>query len=208
LRIVSFNVKGFHSNGNYFNELIDKYDIILLQEHWLFNFEKELLKQYHPEFLTFTRQVDDEDPLSPLCRPREHGGIAIMYRKSMSSKISQLLDEDNRIQAIEISTTDDPICLINVYLPSRGSDQGHNLYRAALDTLREMMFKYQSTDTIIIAGDFNASFIRHYKDTQNNLFKNFCQEMQLRLPHDYPTTHTYHQGDMTSQIDYILLKEL
>ena len=44
--------------------------------------------------------------------------------------------------------------------------------------------------------------------TQGHLFKNFCQEMQLRLPHDYPTTHTYHQGDMTSQIDCILLKEL
>ena len=32
--------------------------------------------------------------------------------------------------------------------------------------------------------------------------------MQLKLPHDYPITHTYHQGNMTSQIDYILLKEL
>ena len=74
--------------------------------------------------------------------------------------------------------------------------------------LREMKFKYQSTHTIIIAGDFSASFIRHYKDTQDDLFKHFCQEMQLKLPHDYPTTHTYHQGDMTSQIDYILLKEL
>jgi len=68
----------------------------------------------------------------------------------MSSKISQLLDGDNRIQAIEISTTDDPICLINVYLPSRGSDQGHILYRAGLDTLREMMFKYQSTHTVMV----------------------------------------------------------
>jgi endonuclease/exonuclease/phosphatase (EEP) superfamily protein YafD len=109
----------------------------------------------------------------------------------MSSKFSQLSDEDNRIQAIEISTRDDPIYLTNVYLPPRGSDQGHNLYRAALATLREMIFKYQSTYTIIIAGDFNASFIRHYKDTRDDLFKSFGQEMQLKLPHDYPTTHTY-----------------
>ena len=65
----------------------------------------------------------------------------------MSSKFSQLPDGDNRIKTLEISTTDDPIYLINVYLPPRGSDQGHNLYRTALDTLIEIMFKYQSTLT-------------------------------------------------------------
>ncbi|CAC5407691.1 unnamed protein product [Mytilus coruscus] len=47
LRILSFNIKGFNSNKNYLNELLDKHDIILLQERWLFNYEKELLKQHH-----------------------------------------------------------------------------------------------------------------------------------------------------------------
>ncbi|CAG2197511.1 unnamed protein product [Mytilus edulis] len=164
LRIVTFNIKGFNSNKNYFNELLDIHDIILLQEHWLFNYEKEQLKQHHTDFLTFSRHVDDDEPMSPIGRPRGYGGIAILYRKSMSSMFSQLPDGNNRVQAIEISTTGNPTCLINVYLPSRGTDSGHDAYRAALDTLKEIILKYQDTHSIMIAGDFNASFIRHYKD--------------------------------------------
>ncbi|VDI29632.1 Hypothetical predicted protein [Mytilus galloprovincialis] len=124
----------------------------------------------------------------------------------MSTMFSQLPDGDNRIQAIEISTTKDPICLINVYLPSRGTDKGHDAYRAALDILKELLLKYQRTHSIIIAGDFNASFHRQYKDTQDELFKNFCKENQIELPSNYPIDHTYHQGDSKSQIDYILTK--
>ena len=108
---------------------------------------------------------------------------------------SQLPDGDNRIQAIEISTTKKPICLINVYLPSRGTDKGHDAYRAALDILKELLLKYQITHSIIIAGDFNASFHRHYKDSQDELFKNFCTDNQIVLPSNYPIDHTYHQGD-------------
>ncbi|VDI34484.1 Hypothetical predicted protein [Mytilus galloprovincialis] len=85
-------------------------------------------------------------------------------------------DGNNRVQAIEISTAGNPICLINVYLPSRGTDSGHDAYRAALDTLKEIILKYQETHSIIIAGDFNASFIRHYKDSQDELSKQFCKE--------------------------------
>ncbi|VDI00795.1 Hypothetical predicted protein [Mytilus galloprovincialis] len=186
LRIVSFNIKGFNSNKNYFDEILDKHDIVLIQEHWLFNYEKELLKQHHSDLITFSRQIDDNEPLSPISRPRGHGGIAILYRKSMSTMFSQLPDGDNRIQAIEISTTKDPICLINVYLPSRGTDKGHDAYRAALDILKELLLKYQRTHSIIIAGDFNASFHRQYKDTQDELFKNFCKENQIELPSNYP----------------------
>ncbi|VDI32110.1 Hypothetical predicted protein [Mytilus galloprovincialis] len=198
--------RSFNSNKNYFDEILDKHDIVLIQEHWLFNYEKELLKQHHSDFITFSRQIDDNEPLSPISRPRGHGGIAILYRKSMSTMFSQLPDGDNRIQAIEISTTKDPICLINVYLPSRGTDKGHDAYRAALDILKELLLKYQRTHSIIIAGDFNASFHRQYKDTQDELFKNFCKENQIELPSNYPIDHTYHQGDSKSQIDYILTK--
>ncbi|CAG2212379.1 unnamed protein product [Mytilus edulis] len=203
LRIVSFNIKGFK---NYFDELLDKHDIVLIQEHWLFNYEKELLKQHHSDFITFSRQIDDNEPLSPISRPRGHGGIAILYRKSMSTMFSQLPDGDNRIQAIEISITKDPICLINVYLPSRGTDKGHVAFRAALDILKELLLKYQRTHSIIIAGDFNASFHRQYKYTQDELFINFCKDNQIVVTSNCPIDHTYHQGDSKSQIDFILTK--
>ncbi|CAG2225453.1 unnamed protein product [Mytilus edulis] len=183
-----------HDSHQKFIPLIDSsattnniHDIILLQEHWLFNYEKEHLKQHHTDFLTFSRHVDDDEPMSPIGRPRGYGGIAILYRKSMSSMFSQLPDGNNRVQAIEIATTGNPTCLINVYLPSRGTDSGHDAYRAALDTLKEIILK-------------------HYKDPQDELFKQFCKENGLELPAKYPTDHTYFQGTSRSQIDYILIK--
>ncbi|VDI33131.1 Hypothetical predicted protein, partial [Mytilus galloprovincialis] len=119
LRIVSFNNKGFISNKKSLNELLDKHDIILLQEHWLFNYEKEQLKQHHSDFLTFSRHIDDDEPMCPIGRPRGHGGIAILYRKSMSSLFSHHPDGNNRVEAIEISTIRNSTCLFDVYLSSR-----------------------------------------------------------------------------------------
>ncbi|VDI54908.1 Hypothetical predicted protein [Mytilus galloprovincialis] len=115
--------------------------------------------------------------MSPIGRPRGYGGIAILYRKSVSSMFSQLPDGNNKVQAIEISTTGNPTCLINVYHPSRGTDSGHDAYRAALDNLKEIILKYQDTHSIMIAGDFNASFIIHYKDPQDELLNNFVKRM-------------------------------
>ncbi|CAC5367014.1 unnamed protein product [Mytilus coruscus] len=96
--------------------------------------------------------------------------------------------------------------VINVYLSSRGTDKKHDAFRSALDILKELLLKYQRTHSITIAGDFNASFHRQYKETQDELFKNFCKDNQIVLPSNYSIDHTYHQGDSKSQIDYILTK--
>ena len=42
LSLATFNIKGFQSNQNYYNGLLQKFDIFLLQEHWLFNFEQDI----------------------------------------------------------------------------------------------------------------------------------------------------------------------
>lgn len=76
-----------------------------------------------------------------------------------------------------------------------------------METLREIIWKYENTHTIIVAGDFNASFVRQYKYPQDDLFKSFCIDMGLTKPANYPALHTYHQGQTSSQIDYILVKK-
>ncbi|CAC5417305.1 unnamed protein product [Mytilus coruscus] len=93
-------------------------------------------------------------------------------------------------------------------LSPQGTDKRHDAYRASLDSLKEIILKYQETHSIVIAGDINASFIRHYKDSQDELFKQFCKENQKELPVKYQTDHTYFQGESRSQIDYILVKSI
>ena len=113
MSLATFNIKGFQSNRNDYNELLQKFDILLLQEHWLFNFEQDILKQYQTDFTSFTRHVDDFDPISPISRPRGYGGIAVIYKKTLSPSITHLPDGDQIIQAIEIITNEKLICLVS-----------------------------------------------------------------------------------------------
>ncbi|CAC5425410.1 unnamed protein product [Mytilus coruscus] len=123
LRIVSFNIKGFNSNRNHFDELLDKHDIVLLQEHWLFNYEKELLKQHHSDFITFQ---DKLMIMNPYPQPVDQKDMDVLQycTESPCRPCSLNFLMEYRIQA----TTKDPICLINVYLPSRGTDKGHGAF--------------------------------------------------------------------------------
>jgi hypothetical protein len=61
-----------------------------------------------------SQSSDDFDPISPISRPRGYGGIAVVYKKTLSPSITQLPDGDHRIQVIEIITNDKSICLVNV----------------------------------------------------------------------------------------------
>ena len=150
---------------NYFRNLIYSYYKNIGYLTWARNIKAV----YHTDFTAFTRHVNDFDPISPISRPRGYGGIAVVYKKTLSPSITQLPDGDHRIQAIEIITNDKSICLVNIYLPARGTTTGQELYRCVLDTLREIIWKYENTRTIIVAGDFNASFLRQYRDPQDDL---------------------------------------
>jgi hypothetical protein len=55
---------------------------------------------YHTDFTAFTRHVNDFDPISPISRPRGYGGIAVVYKKTLSPSITQLPDGDHRIPTI------------------------------------------------------------------------------------------------------------
>ncbi len=72
--------KGVTGNKLYLDEIVKKADIICLQEHWLYNFEKKTLDNID-QFTAFTRCIDDTVPISPVQRPRGYGGIAILIKK-------------------------------------------------------------------------------------------------------------------------------
>ncbi|OWF36974.1 hypothetical protein KP79_PYT25907 [Mizuhopecten yessoensis] len=62
-------------------------------------------------------------------------------------------DGGNRIIVIQINTTSNPLCLVNVYMPS-SSDMSE--YRDTLGQLQEILDKYSMSHSVIIAGDMNA----------------------------------------------------
>ena len=80
LNILSFNIEGIRSNAPYLHEILDKFNIICLQEHWLWDFEKNDISKLLPKFNYFIRSVDSDFPRTHYVRSRGYGGILIAWK--------------------------------------------------------------------------------------------------------------------------------
>lgn len=98
-RVATFNIENFYTNKLYLDALMKTYRIIALQEHWLYNFEQKEIVAFCAErnFNVAIKSVDDDDPLSPHCRPRGMGGVALMLDREIDSRMKIVLDGGRRI---------------------------------------------------------------------------------------------------------------
>ena len=96
---MALSIENFHTNKLYLKELMDHYEIICLQEHWLYNFEQLILDKFCAEnnFDSFIKSVDDLVPISPLQRPRGKEGVAILWRDNIAKNITKIPDGSSRI---------------------------------------------------------------------------------------------------------------
>ena len=90
-------------------KLLKTVDILCIQEHWLFNFELDLLNSISNTHRCCSKAVDDNDPVSPIGPPRGYGGVGIFYRKDWNLKILEIPSGGSRVSVIEI-------CAINPLL--------------------------------------------------------------------------------------------
>ena len=94
-------------------------DIFLIQEHWLFDFQLNLLNEIHPKIYGFRKAVDSKDPITPVSLPRGYGGTGILWCKEINNIVNPLEIGNDRICCIEILGTT-KLLLISVYLPCKG----------------------------------------------------------------------------------------
>ncbi|CAG2242256.1 unnamed protein product [Mytilus edulis] len=90
LRILDFNCKNILTCGPLFKELESKIDIFLLQEHWLYDCQLNLLQELHSDFTGTGKAVDSNDPIQPLHMPRGYGGVAILWKKNLDKLVTTL----------------------------------------------------------------------------------------------------------------------
>ena len=104
---------------------------------------------------------------------------------------------------MEIDVKPRKICLINVYLPTRGSSDCDITFQAALDEVHEIMEKFVSSHKIL-TGDFNTSLHRQENCRRDRMLKSFLEEHGLSLSDNCPVQPTYmHKStSVSSQIDY------
>jgi hypothetical protein len=74
--------------------MINRMDICMIQEHWLFNCQIQLLNEIHENLNGIGKYVDDNDPLQPIQMPRGYGGTGILWKKELDHLIN-VIDEMN-----------------------------------------------------------------------------------------------------------------
>ncbi|CAC5380223.1 unnamed protein product [Mytilus coruscus] len=92
LDILSFNCKIIKTSGQFFQEIQKSADVLLIQEHWLFHFELELLKELHPNIVGVGKALDSDDPKAASHMPIGYGELNCEPSKRLIDVSSNVSD--------------------------------------------------------------------------------------------------------------------
>ncbi|XP_063411607.1 uncharacterized protein LOC134694525 [Mytilus trossulus] len=190
----------------YLSMLEKRADIIMLQEHWLHNREKQALQEFLTDFLCLVKCFDDDKTSDPTERRRGHAGVAICVNKTLQNLVELLPDGCNRVIAIRLNIKQ-PLVLICVYMPTRGGNITIEDFKSVLDELSEIIEKYLPTSDIIIGGDMNASLHRNERKIPRDIvFDEFLKSNGLSIPSTCKKQSTFFHFNNRdeSQIDYFV----
>ena len=208
LSIVSCNIEGVKNNMVYFQKICKNFDIICIQEHWLYEFQSHEMAQYVPDKDIFTCCSDYSDPLLGFNLPKGKGRVSILWPKQLTSKVKRLNEGNERVIAIEIKGQED-ICIVNVYMPTNNSSTNSHLeYSECLDILHGIVMKYRQSHKLVICGDFNGTLLdpRPY-NKHDRLLQTFMKDHNFEHRISEMNTFFHHSGAGSSQIDYITSSE-
>jgi hypothetical protein len=207
LRLITCNIEGIKSNSAYINSLNMENTILCLQEHFLWDFQKNEMNKLVPNIGNYTICHDTKDPLNGFKLPRGQAGVAILWPQEWDGRIKRLKLGNERIIAITVASSPE-ICLINAYLPTQNTNSQVE-YSECLDVIFDIIVKYQSQYQIKLCGDLNGTVMESRNNKHDQLLKKFITEMGFDISKqvsDLPTFF-HHAYDSTSQIDYIFAME-
>ncbi|MCG8113322.1 MAG: endonuclease/exonuclease/phosphatase family protein, partial [Candidatus Thiodiazotropha taylori] len=179
-------------------------EIVCIQEHWLWEFQKNWFEDNIENFQFLARCHDSNENLSNFNIPRGRSGVAILWKNDISNKVSKLDVGNERIVAVELNF-DTKICLINVYMPTNKADSQYG-YRECLDNLFDIIRRFETSHIIVLCGDLNGSLLQTRNNKHDIMLKDFVNEHCLSTGAHYTCQPTFYHfnGTVTSQIDYIL----
>lgn len=149
--------------------------------------------------------TDFYHPLQPLQLPRGYGGVAVIWRTEINSIVKPLTDGNERMQCVELDLENgDKLLCISTYLPSRGKNTSTDEYLECLDILWEICTTYQSTHSIIVAGDLNENIDTNPIDKRAIKLKTFIEHFGFQYSNS-GKTFVSPQGIDCTEIDYFLV---
>lgn len=131
--------------------MINRMDICMIQEHWLFNCQIQLLNEIHENLNGIGKSVDDNDPLQPIQMPRGYGGTGILWKKELDHLINVIDIGNERIQCVEFMGSSRKLLIVSVYMPCKGPHNHVLEFQECVDMLYEITQTY-GTSHIIVFG--------------------------------------------------------
>ena len=117
LTVVSFNCKNTNTPKHIIDRLVRSTNVILLQEHWLFDSQLTTLMEINEGYVGTGKAVDSTDQIMPVHMPRGYGDIGIFWKKDKDHLATFVLG-GNHIQGITIRA-EKPILLVSIYMPCK-----------------------------------------------------------------------------------------
>ena len=85
------------SNVAYFQKLCKAFNIVCIQEHWLWEFQSQEISKLSSEKDFIIHCSDYLEPITGDRLPRGKGGVCILWPKEWSSKVKRLNDGNERV---------------------------------------------------------------------------------------------------------------
>lgn len=154
LRLVFYNCRGWNTGHPAAHDLLQSTDICFIQEHWLFEEQRNLLNT-RSEFLSIGVSGMESSKL----HGTPFGGSAILYKNSLISHVARLNSCSIRFCSVLLT---DRRCtstlFICVYLPfCYGSADSMYQFLTTLGELEGFIVRHNCDH--LIAGDFNVDLI-------------------------------------------------
>jgi len=152
MKIISWNIQNFKTNNLWLQQFNLQYDMILLQETWLFNYESNLIENSFRDYKCVSASSMPNYRNGVKGRP--YGGTAILVKKQFENSIKEVDSSDPRLLSILLDTKKGKLLVINVYLPCN-SFQNDDLITEYFGAIESRISK--SDCMVIVMGDFNVS---------------------------------------------------
>ena len=190
LCIASYNSTGFGlSAQNHMKTLLSFCDILCVQEHFLLDSRSKkcstdkLKNQFsglHDMFIVPANKSNDN-----ISKGRGKGGLALIWKKSLTKFITQIPSDNFRLQAAKFNLPHSDFLLVNAYFPC--DPRTENFDETELLNLLaslELLIRKSECQNVLLAADLNCHFSR---DTQfTKLVSSSLKNLNLSILWEQP----------------------
>ena len=190
LRIASLNCEGVARNDVYVKNLLlsMNLDFLCMQETWMSDGNMHTLNNLCNEYVYVGKSGTDNT--SHIVNGRWSGGVAILFKKSISPCVDEISVRSRRMCAVALRDETHSIIIANVYMPI--DPQSNTLiddeYNDVVNELEGLLHSTAYTD-VVICGDFNTDFSRN--NLQTNTLVEFLDRNDLRVGWDADCAEIY-----------------